>query len=138
MNELGHVVGVKSQNTIDAQRVPFDLREEAKAGLGEWWSDRQSVSMFNQVCGFTPANTVAAGSGLKYTGLNPVTAPTRHIRAGTATDDQSLTATDVFTLELIDNAIEQATTGSDQPTALIETRQPRSANSHSQHIDRIG
>src|ERR1700693_4194674 len=28
INELGHVVGVKASNTIDAQRVPFDLREE--------------------------------------------------------------------------------------------------------------
>lgn len=44
INELGHVVGVKSQNTIDAQRVPFDLREEARMGLADWYAKRMSVS----------------------------------------------------------------------------------------------
>ena len=29
INELGHNVGVRSENSIDAQRVSFDLREEA-------------------------------------------------------------------------------------------------------------
>lgn len=40
INELGHVVGVKSNNTIDAQRVPFDLREEARDGLADWYAKR--------------------------------------------------------------------------------------------------
>jgi len=45
INELGHVVGVKSKNTIDQQRVPFGLREEAKGGLAEWWADRKSETL---------------------------------------------------------------------------------------------
>jgi len=45
INELGANVGVKSQNTIDAQRVPFDLRQQARDGLGEWWADRKSVRL---------------------------------------------------------------------------------------------
>lgn len=44
INELGHVVGVKSENTIDQQRVPFDLRAEARDGLRDWWAKRMSVS----------------------------------------------------------------------------------------------
>jgi hypothetical protein len=40
INELGHVVGVKSQNTIDQQRVPFNLREEARDGLADWYAKR--------------------------------------------------------------------------------------------------
>jgi Protein of unknown function (DUF4043) len=40
INELGHVVGVKSQNTIDQQRVPFDLRAEARDGLADWYAKR--------------------------------------------------------------------------------------------------
>jgi hypothetical protein len=32
INELGHVVGVKSEYSIDPQRVPFDLRDEAISG----------------------------------------------------------------------------------------------------------
>ncbi len=107
INELGHVVGVKSENTIDAQRVPFDLRQEAKDGLADWWMDRLSVTFFNQVCG----NTVQTNT--KYTGLNAARAHTasRRIFAGTASNDQSLTSSDIFTLDLIDQAKEMATVG---------------------------
>lgn len=106
INELGHVVGVKSENTIDAQRVPFDLRARARMGLRDWWSKRWSVSFFNQVCG----NTVQTNT--KYTGLQAATAPTstgnRIIRQGSYSDDASLTSNDTFTLDLIDKAKEQA------------------------------
>ena len=44
IEELGGVVGVKSANTIDAQRVPFDLRQHARDALGEWWADRKSIN----------------------------------------------------------------------------------------------
>lgn len=108
VNELGHVVGARSENTIDAQRVAFNIREECKDGLSEWWADRKSVSFFNQVCGYvTQTNT-------KYTGLNAVSAPAgtgRHLFAGTATTDQGLTSNDIFTLDLIDQAVEAAKVG---------------------------
>lgn len=113
INELGHVVGVRSENTIDAQRVPFDLREKAKEGLGMWWADRKSVSFFNQVCGYTPANTAGSGSGPKYTGLNAVVAPaaSRRLYAASATADEGLSSSDTFTLTLIDKAVEKAKVG---------------------------
>lgn len=106
INELGHVVGVKSQNTIDAQRVPFDLREEARMGLADWYAKRWSVSFFNQVCGYTPQTDT------KYTGLNAVVAATstRIVRAGSQANDQSLSTNDKFTLDLIDKAKELAET----------------------------
>ena len=44
INELMHVVGVKSDRTIDQQRIPFDLRAEARDGLADWWAKRLSVS----------------------------------------------------------------------------------------------
>lgn len=107
VNELGHVVGVKSENTIDQQRVPFSLRERAKEGLSGWWADRKSVSFFNQVCGYTPQTNT------KYTGLNATVAPSssRRIVAGSGSADQDLTSSDVFTLNLIDQAVEMAKTG---------------------------
>lgn len=107
VNELGHVVGVKSENTIDAQRVPFDLRAEAKDGLSEWWSNRLSVSFFNQVCGYTPQTNT------KFTGLNAVRAhsASRKIFAAAASADEGLTSADTFTLDLIDQAVEMATVG---------------------------
>lgn len=44
INELGHVVGVKSEDTIDQERVPFNMRDEARDGLKDWWAKRFSVS----------------------------------------------------------------------------------------------
>lgn len=104
INELGHVVGVKSQNTIDAQRVPFDLREEARDGLADWYAKRFSVAFFNQVCGYTPATDI------RFTGLQAPISATRIIRQSSRTDDASLTAGDTFTINLIDKAKEAAIT----------------------------
>jgi N4-gp56 family major capsid protein len=114
INELGHVVGSRSENTIDQQRVPFNLREECKDALAEWWAQRLSASFFNQVCG----NTVQTNT--KYTGLNAVTATSsgRIIRAGTAAGDTNLTSADIFTLDLIDQAVEMAKVGNNMVRPL--------------------
>jgi N4-gp56 family major capsid protein len=122
INELGHVVGVKSENTIDAQRVQYDLRELARNGLGRWWAMRKSVSFFNQVCGNT------AQTNTKFTGLNATTAPAgtgRQIWAGTAANDQSLTSSDVFTLDLIDAAVEAAKVGDNMVRPIMVGGQPK-------------
>lgn len=122
INELGHVVGVKSENTIDAQRVQFDLREMARNGLGRWWGMRKSVSFFNQVCGNT------AQTNTKYTGLNATSAPVgtgRQIWAGAATNDQGLTSSDIFTLDLIDAAVEAAKVGDNMVRPIMIGGQPK-------------
>lgn len=117
IDELGHNVGAKSQFTIDAQRVPFNLREECKNALSDWWRDRKVAVMFNQACGYTPANTESATSGAFYVGHNTAIAPAgttglvRQIWAGSAADDQSLTSSDPFVLSLIDRAVEAARSG---------------------------
>lgn len=118
INELGHTIVTPSENTIDAQRVPFELRKEGRDGLTEWWGNRKGLSFFNHVCGFTPANTVSATSGPKFTGLNAVTAPAgiagqliRQIWAGAATNDQGLTSNDIMTTQLIDKARTRAVFG---------------------------
>ncbi|HYM32302.1 MAG TPA: N4-gp56 family major capsid protein [Candidatus Cybelea sp.] len=112
INELGHVVSVKSENTIDQQRVPFNLRLEARDGLKDWWAKRMSLSFFNQICSYTPINNAGTFSGTKYSGLQGATAATtvgnRILRQSSATDDANLTANDTFTLDLIDKAKEQA------------------------------
>lgn len=128
INELGQTVGVKSKNTIDAQRVPMNLRDEGKDGLVEWWRNRKAVSFFNQVCGFTPANTETPGSsGTKYTGMNPVTAPTatRIIRQAAAANDNSLNSNDTFTVSLIDKAKEIAGIGDNIIRPVMIGGQPK-------------
>lgn len=117
IDELWCNVGAKSEFTIDAQRVPFNLRSQCKNAAGDWWSDRKAETFFNHVCGYTPKNTDGATSGTQYIGNNTVTAPasgsglTRHIWAGTASADESLGSSDVFVLALIDRAVEAARTG---------------------------
>lgn len=122
INELGQTVGVRSKNTIDAQRVPFDLREQGKSALVAWWADRKSISVFNHACGYTLANTESATTGSVFTGFNTVVAPSsdRHIWAGSASADSGLTSADTFTVSLIDKAKEKATVGNNiiRPTMI--------------------
>jgi N4-gp56 family major capsid protein len=115
INELGHVVGVKSDNTIDAQRVHHNLRDEAKDGLVDWWAKRIAVSTFNQLCGNTATSGTGFPSSSKYTGLNTVTAPSsgRILRAGGLATDALVGAdsTAIFDITLIDKCVEIAKTG---------------------------
>ena len=115
INELGHVYSPPSEYTIDAQRVPWDVRSLGRGKLSEWWENRLSVSFFNHVCGYLPANS--APYGTKYTGLNTVRAHTtsRKLWASTAVSaDESLTSAHPMTLNPIDRAITLATLGDRQ------------------------
>jgi len=96
--------GVRSAGRMSEQRVLFDFREEAKAGLSDWIADRWDTSYFNQICGFTPQSDV------RYTGNNAVIAPdTTHIfRPNSKTADESLTTGDEFTLSIIDLLVARA------------------------------
>lgn len=111
VDELGEVVGVKSENTIDQQRVPFNLREQARAGIADWFQTRKTFSFFAHVCGATPVN--AAPYGKKFNANNPVTAPSvgRIFRPNGRANDAALVAGDGMTLDLIDRAVELAKTG---------------------------
>lgn len=114
INELFHVASAKSPNTIDAQRIPVNLREECRDALADWWADRNSAMFFNQVCGNT------AQTNIKFTGMQPTTAPTagRRLWAGTATNDQGLGNNDIFVLSLIDKAVELAKVGANKVRPL--------------------
>ena len=117
INQLRHAV--RSEGKMTEQRIPFTIREEAMMGLSDWWADRWDQWFFNQACGYTPQNET------RYSGHNAITAPTstRIVRPGTATDDTSLNtaagATDVFTLTLIDKAVEVAKTGTPPIRPLV-------------------
>lgn len=104
INELRHAVRVKGRMSIHNKRVAFNLRDEAKDGLKDWWAKRLSVSVFNQLCGNT------AETRPKYLGFNAVTAPSssRIIRAGAVAADNNLAASNIMTLTLLDHAKEMA------------------------------
>ena len=109
INELGHVVNIPSKGrSIDAQRVPFNLRSEARMGLKDWWEERLSVMFFNQICGYTPE------ARPKYFGFNTPLKPTRHIWVDAGNNnsdgDENLASDDIFSLKYIDYAVEMAKT----------------------------
>lgn len=103
IDQLRHAV--RSDGKMSEQRVPFSVREEARAGLEDWWSDRIDTWFFNQICGYTPA------SDTRYTGNQAVIAPDANHRVfpDASTADESLSS-DVFTLAVIDKAVERAKT----------------------------
>lgn len=115
INELRHAVLVPGEDTIYDQRLNFSQYQQAKPLLQTWFRQRLDVTMFNQLCAYTPQTDT------KYTGLNSVTTiDTNHVvRPSTITDDSSLTAAHVFTLDLIDKALNKAVTLSNNPLRPI-------------------
>jgi N4-gp56 family major capsid protein len=102
INQLRHAV--RSAGKMSEQRVPFEVREEAKNGLRDWWADRLDVSLFNQICGNT------SQTDTRFTGNNAAIAPdTNHIyRKNGRTADESLTTGDEFDLSIIDHMVARA------------------------------
>lgn len=105
IQQLRHAV--REGGKFTRQLVPFDIREHARASLQDWWADRIDFWFMNQLCGNT------AQTDIRYTGLQSAVAPdTDHIiyPAGRTTvgDVASATSACVFTLTMIDVAVEKA------------------------------
>lgn len=119
IDQLRHAV--RSAGKMSEQRVAFDVRTEAKAGLRDWWSDRLDTALFNQLAGATTqqtqANTVQSTSiDNRYSGLQAAIAPSANnlmiCSAVLDTTEASLSATTTFSLKLadIDRAVAKAKT----------------------------
>jgi N4-gp56 family major capsid protein len=104
VNQLRHAV--RSAGRMSQQRVPFDVRQEALSGLRDWWADRLDFAFFNQICGYTPQNDT------RFTGNNAAIATDAGHRVDPAggAADEALTSGNLFTLALIDKAVERAKT----------------------------
>lgn len=114
INELAHAVRVKNVNTIDDQRVLFNMREEARDGLVDWYADRISQVALTHLCGYTGAKMTFEGTQVTlkdvHKGFNNPIAPSakRWLIAKGRADENALTNADVFNLSLIDKAVERA------------------------------
>lgn len=108
INELAHAARVKNKGTIDAQRVPFNLRSEAKSGLGDWFADRFDRCMANHLT----SNTLETRP--QYIGNNAITASTNIFRPNAATDDATTNGdnTAKMSLQFIDTLVERANVAS--------------------------
>jgi N4-gp56 family major capsid protein len=108
IDQLRHAV--RSAGKMSEQRVTFEVREEARLGLADWWADRLDAWFLNQLTGNT------AVTDTRYTGNQATTAPSagQLIGSGPNADvgEGSLSATTTFSLQLreIDRAVTIAKT----------------------------
>ena len=111
LDQLRHAV--RSAGKASEQRVPFDLREEARRGLTDWWSDRLDTWFMNVIAGNT-AETDAKRTGMQATSApTSATGNTRILYAdGGSTSEASLSASQTFQLSYIDRAVAVAKTAS--------------------------
>ncbi|WP_455476583.1 N4-gp56 family major capsid protein [Bartonella sp. B41] len=114
INELAHAVRVKYEGTIDQQRILFNLRQEAKDGLVDWYADRLSLMFFIQAAGYTAPWIQFEGRTITikpvHYGFNEPSEPSklRVIRPNGKKTDEELTKDDTFKLALIDVAVQRA------------------------------
>lgn len=105
IDQLRHAHRV--QGRVSEQRVPFNLRDECKSSLSDWFANRLDTAFANQICGNT------AVTDTRYTGGQATIAPTNlvYVSASRTTED-TISSADVFDLSCIDKAVEKARTQS--------------------------
>ncbi len=114
INQLRHAV--RSQGRMSQQRVPFSVRDEALSGLKDWWADRLDFAGFNQLCGNVGPSGTSYGTtnavDIRWTGLQTPIAPdaNHYTNAQGGANDTTLGSGNIFTLTMIDKAIERAKT----------------------------
>ncbi|WP_375662239.1 N4-gp56 family major capsid protein [Bartonella sp. OC16QHHD] len=116
INELYHGTRIANEGTIDNQRTLFNLREEAKNSLSDWYADRLSLMFFVHACGYTANRLNFEGELVDldplFWGFNAPLAPSskRIVRPEAKTKDEELTekAKHSFNLKLIDEAVQCA------------------------------
>lgn len=98
IDQLRHAV--RSSGKMSEQRIPFEVRQEAKDGLADWWKDRMDTWFFNQIGGNT------AQTDNRYNGLQATIAPdTNHYAVASGSfggSETSLSATTTMTLGYVD------------------------------------
>lgn len=87
---------VRSSGKMSEQRVPYNMREEARMALSDWLADAMDTSFFNQITGNT------GESDVKRTGMQAAAAPTTLIVGGGHSTEASLSATTTHCLTLRD------------------------------------
>jgi len=121
INKLRHAVRVAGSGSISQERVPFNVRDEARAGLSDWWAERMDYSAAIQLTGspFRYNNDTSlwttSGGDTRFSGNNAVLSPDADhfmLANPAAANEAALTnaATDYFTLGVLDRAVAKAKT----------------------------
>lgn len=107
IDQLRHAV--RSKGKMSEQRVPFSVREEARAGLQDWWADRLDTALMNHLAGYTTETDT------RFTGNNATLAASTLLLGASESAETSLSATTTHALTLRDF---------DKAVALAKTRSP--------------
>lgn len=138
IDQLRHAV--RSKGKMSEQRVPFSVREEARDGLADWWSDRMDTGFFIHLCGDTYSTE---GADVRYSGMQATVDPiaagdSDHYYfpngEGSEASVASASSAAIFTLDLVDAVVAQAETisplirplkvnGEDHYVMFLHTRQ---------------
>ncbi len=96
IEELNHAVDTGGR--MDEQRVPWNLMEEGKNALQDWWTDKLSDYMFATLCG--DASYQIAGKTFAQACVAP---DTNHLlRVNDVVSDATMTAADLLDLTFLD------------------------------------
>lgn len=115
IDDLAHAS--RSKMRIDAQRVPFAVREEMRLGIQDWYSARIDDWVANQISGYSDqTDTLYTGNQAALAPLGNGAAAVASKRwiwgdaaAGTASED-SISAAQTFALTILDRAVNIAKT----------------------------
>lgn len=107
IDQLRHAV--RSKGKMSEQRVPFSVREEARAGLQDWWAERLDTALMNHLAGYTTETDT------RFLGNNAALAASTLLVGGGEGTEASLSATTTHALTLRDF---------DKAVALAKTRTP--------------
>jgi len=99
IEELNHAVDTGGR--MDEQRIPWDLMQEGKSGLQDWWADKLSDIAIATLCGDTSFKIAG------QTFAQACTAPTKHLTVND-TAEASITSADVLDLHFLDRMKQRA------------------------------
>lgn len=114
IEELNHAVDTGGK--MEQQRIPYNLVQEGKDALQEWWADKLSDYMFNTLCG-NSAYTIA-GKTFAQACEEP---DTSHKLLVNDVAEASMTAADVMDLTFLDK-MKQSAEMMDHNTSCFKVR----------------
>lgn len=131
IDQLRHAV--RSAGEMSEQRVPFSVRDEAKDGLKDWWTERLETWIANQLTGNT------AATDLRYTGNNATVTPTatfRQVIGGAQGTEASLSAVASHAIKLsdLDRAVALAKTAQTSGGKTYQRIRPLKVDGKSMYV----
>jgi N4-gp56 family major capsid protein len=107
LEELNHAVDTGGR--MEEQRVPYDLMQEGKMGLQEWWASHLSDLLINYLIG--NSGYIFCGRDMASTGFGQVIAEpntNQHMYMSGAAAESSLTSADTINLPFLDSMKQRA------------------------------